>query len=181
MFNSFYILIALSPPLIYLCWSDWTRHRLPNKWTMGILLVALACRLGIGGWRLFIDGVLAGMIGSLLLLILYLVRGLGSGDLKLQASVCCVLGIRLLPTMFFCMSIASLLLLMTMFLMRKLDIRYFKHYVMCLNCWKYDRITERKKLPPRNRRDAWIPFGIAISAGAWFSLVLDLMNKRLVL
>lgn len=179
MIPPLYIIIAITPPLVYLCWSEWTRRLLPNAWTMGMMAVALVWRLGYGGWQLLADGIIAGLLGGLVLLLPFLLNAAGGGDLKMLTAVCCVLGTRRLLAMLFCMSWFGLILAIVMICTRKMTRQYMKHYLLCLFWWGYDRAEGRKKLPPRTRRDAWAPFGLAIAAGAWATLLLDLMIGRM--
>ena len=180
MSNALYIFIAITPPLAYLCWSEWTHHLLPNTWTMGMLAVALVWRWGYGGWHLLVDGLLAGVLGGLVLLLPFLLKAAGGGDLKMLTAVCCVLGTRRLLAMLFIMSWLGLIMAVVMLCTQKLNRQYIKHYLLCLFYWGYDRAAGRKMLPPRLRKDAWAPFGLAIAGGAWATLILDLILGGMV-
>lgn len=121
------------------------------------------------------DGALAGLLGGLILLIPYLMRGAGGGDLKMLTGVCCALGTRRLLPMLFLMSWIGLILAIVLLCTKVMNHRYLKHYFLCLFWWKYDRKEGRKSLPKRWRRDAWMPFGLAIAGGAWATLILDII------
>jgi Flp pilus assembly protein protease CpaA len=175
MSEPLFILIAITPALCYLCWSEWKFRLLPNRWTVTMMVVALILRLIFGGWRMMADGAIAGFLGGFILLIPFMMGAAGGGDLKMLTGVCCALGTRRLLAMLFLMSWIGLILAIGLMCTKVMDHRYLKHYFLCLFWWKYDRKEGRKSLPKRWRRDAWAPFGLAIAGGAWLTLILDVI------
>ena len=175
MSEPLFILIAITPALCYLCWSEWRHHLLPNRWTVTMMCIALVLRLICGGWRMMADGAIAGGLSGIVLFIPFLMGSVGGGDLKMLTGVCCALGTRRLLTMLFSMSWIGLILTIVLLCAKVIDNRYLKHYFLCLFWWKYDRAEGRKNLPKRWRRDQWVPFGLAIAGGAWLTLILDIV------
>ena len=73
-------------------WNDYRRHRVPN-WLTGSLLAAGILEQGLfAGWpglQRALGGMLVGMVP---LLVLWMMRGMGAGDVKFMAAVGAWLG-----------------------------------------------------------------------------------------
>ncbi len=76
---------------------DVRTRRIPNWLTVGSILIAL-CLQALRGWEGFGLSLLAGLLGGGVLFLFFIAGGMGAGDVKLMAAVCCFTGIRLLPT-----------------------------------------------------------------------------------
>ena len=140
----------LAPVLVVLCAKD-VRHRtLPNGWTLALALVAFAARLAFGGLGGLVDGLLGGLVCAGFILLPYLMKGAGGGDVKMMFGAGVATGLHLsVATMLF-VSLAGLLLGGGMLLAGKVAFR-------------------------RGRTDAGdeayrIPFGVAIAVGTVLTL-----------
>ena len=173
MATPLYILAIVTPWLAYLCWSDVRERRLPNVWTLGMLVCALIWRLGYGGVPLLMNGVIGGLLCGAFLLLPFLMRGAGGGDVKMLAAAGAVLGVQRIALMLFATSLAGFVLALVMLICRKADPARLKHYFLCLFWWKYDRAAGRASLPPRDSEKARVPFGVAIAAGTWLMLLYE--------
>lgn len=69
------------------CMTDIRRRIIPNALTLSSALVGLSLHLAIGGWRGLSSSLTAGLIAGLLFAILYVIGGMGAGDVKLIAAV----------------------------------------------------------------------------------------------
>lgn len=67
--------------------SDVRARRIPNWLTYGSLVAALACRAVLGGWHGLGQAAGGVLIGGGVFFLLFLVRGMGAGDVKLMAAV----------------------------------------------------------------------------------------------
>ena len=168
-----YILAITTPWLAYLCWSDVKSRRLPNLWTLGMLVCALIWRLVYGGVPLFMNGLIGGLLCGAFLLLPFLMRGAGGGDVKMIAAAGAVLGVQRIALMLFATSLAGFVLALIMLIFRKVDSARLKHYFLCLFWWKYDRAAGRAALPAKDSEKARIPFGVAIAAGSWLALFYE--------
>ena len=171
------LLCALTPWLAALCYHDVRHRRLPNVLTLGGAAAALAWRLGMGGWPAALDGLLAGIFCGLLLLLPFLVRAAGGGDVKMLFAAGCALGQRHALGALLCVSLAGMLLGLAMFAFGRVDRRRLSHFARCVLDWRYDRAAGRAALPPRGHEKSRVPFGVAIAAGTWVSLALQLASK----
>lgn len=74
------------------CWTDYRHHRVPNWLTASVLAAGLVGQSLVGGWRGFEQGLLGILAGGGPLLVLWMMRGMGAGDVKLMAAVGAWLG-----------------------------------------------------------------------------------------
>jgi len=65
---------------------DFRTRRIPNALTIGAAVAALVCLGVIGGWREAAWSAAGWAVGLLIFLPLFLLRGLGAGDVKLLAA-----------------------------------------------------------------------------------------------
>jgi len=158
--------------LVVLGWYDCFYRRLPNYLTLGGAAVFLVMRFALGGTTSMLNGLLGGAIGAAFLLLPFLMRGAGAGDLKMFFAVGCLSGY---PRIFLIMILASILGLILgigMMIAGKVDGARLKHWFRCCTSLNYDREAGRKALPDKNKETVRIPFGVAISAATWCGMAL---------
>lgn len=66
---------------------DLKEGRIPNKLTFTAIIFGLTYRLMTGGASHLYAGLLGGLVGLLILLIPFLLRGMGAGDVKLLTAI----------------------------------------------------------------------------------------------
>ena len=166
--------IIISVPVLgYLCVSDFRRHVLPNAWTLGMLAVVLTWRIGYGGLSAFLDGIYGGLLGGAFMLVPFLLGAAGGGDVKLLLACGALVGLANVPALLLCTSFCGLLLALALLFAKVVSAARLKHYFLCLFWWGYDRESGRKELPPIHSEKNMVPFGIAISAGTWLTLLYN--------
>lgn len=158
--------------LVVLGWYDCCYRRLPNYLTWGGAAVFLVMRLASGGVGGMLNGLLGGAVGGAFLLLPFLMRGAGAGDVKMFFAVGCMTGYpRIFPVMILA-SVFGLILGFAMLIAGKADGARLKHWLYCCVNWNYDREAGRKALPDKDKEAVRIPFGAAIAAGTWCQMVL---------
>ncbi len=173
MSRSLYLILALTPWLVVLCWYDWKWRRLPNLLTLGMAGAALVWRFGFGYLPLLADGALGGLAAGLFLLIPFLLRGAGGGDVKMLFAVGCACGLARVPMLLFCTSFAGFIMAIAMLIAGKADSSRLKHWCRCIFDWRYDRKAGREKLPPKSDERVRLPFGVAIAIGTWLTFLME--------
>ena len=163
----------LTPWLGYLCWSDAKRRKLPNVLTLGGLVAGLCAQAGWNGLHGFTDALGAAGIAVAFLLIPFLVRAAGAGDVKMLAACGAFLGMRWMPLFLMAVSFAGLFVALAMLFMRKVTTARLKHAFRCVFDWRYDRAAGKAALPPKDDERARVPFGIAIALGTWLTLITE--------
>ena len=142
--------LLIAPVLCVLCVKD-ARHRaLPNVWTLALALECAALRLAFGGLGGLLDGLLGGLICSAFVLMPYLMRGAGGGDVKMMFGAGIAAGLRLCVAELLFVSVSGLLLGLGMLVAGKVAFRK--------NGRKDDEAYR-------------IPFGVAIAVGTECALM----------
>ena len=143
---------------------------LPNWLTLGGAGVALLVRGWSEGMAGVWDSFAAGAVAGAFLLLPFLMRGAGGGDVKMLAAAGVMVGWSRLLWLLWFMSLAGLALAMIMLLCKQADGARLKHYARCLLDWRYDRKAGAASLPPRESARVRVPFGVAIGAGLVLAL-----------
>ncbi len=164
---------VISVWLFMLARKDWKTRTLPNYLTLSGALVFLVWRLGWGGVSCLWSGFLGGVIAALLLLIPFLLRASGAGDIKYLFAVGILIGFPQIFATLFLICVVGVILGFSMLLTKRLNGARLKHLFNCFFNFCYDRQKGKESLPDKEAEAVRIPFGVAISAGTFISLVLE--------
>ena len=169
--------LLLTPWLIALCVSDIRKRTLPNKLTLGGLVGGFALMAAFGGLPGFLDSVAAAGCGVLFLILPFLLRAAGAGDVKMLAACAAFVGMRQVPFFLMAVSFAGLFVALAMIAMRQVSAARLKHAFRTLFDWRYDRKAGAAAIPKRDDERARVPFGCAIAIGTWATLVSEFLAK----
>lgn len=172
-----YALAAAAPWVAVLAWCDWKYRRLPNRLTLGGAAAILAWQFGWGGVPYLLNSLLGGAIAGGLLLLPFLIRAAGAGDVKYLFAGGLLVGFPAVFPMLLLASLFGLALGIAMRIFGALDGARVKHLFRTLFDWRYDRAEGRRDLPDREDEKVRIPFGVAISAGILTTLLLRLIGE----
>ena len=172
-----YLFVAATPWLAVLLRQDWTTRSLPNRYTLGGSVVILVWQFAWGGLPYLLNSRAGGLIAGAVLLMPFLVRAAGAGDVKFLFASGLLVGYPTVFPMLFLISGFGLLLGIVMQLSGRFDPARLKHIARCLFDWRYDRKQGRLKLPDREDEKVRIPFGVAISLGVWGTLLLRIAGE----
>ena len=124
--------------------------------------------VGFGG---FVDGLAGGLICGLFLLIPYLTKGAGGGDLKMISAAGTFTGLRYCCAELLFISLTGLLLGLIMLICGRVKATRLKHWFRTIFDWRYDRREGAASLPDKSDETLRIPFGVAIAAGTVITLI----------
>jgi len=85
----------LIPGILLASWIDFSQKRVPNWLNLSLILVGFALQAVFGGWSGVSDGFLGMLTGFGLLIVPWLMHGMGAGDVKLMAAIGVWLGPKL--------------------------------------------------------------------------------------
>jgi len=81
------MLAVLVPAALTACWYDYRFHRIPNWLCAGLAAAGLTAQAASAGWNGLIDGFAGLGVGLGCLVVLWAMKGMGAGDVKLMAAV----------------------------------------------------------------------------------------------
>ena len=151
--------------------TDVATRRIPNKLTYFAMLVALAGRFAMQGWRGLGSGIAGGLIGGGAFLIFFLVHAMGAGDVKLITAVGCFVGPATTIEIVFASAIAGGILAIIVALRQG---RLRAVLVNVLDLLRFHAIAGAEVHPSLNLSNpqaARLPYGVAIAAGVLYSVL----------
>ena len=157
-----------------LSWYDCRERRLPNGLTLGGAAVALTWRLGYGGTSAFLEGFVGALIGGVFLLIPFLMRGAGGGDVKMLFGSGAIVGLahQRMLVLLLVTSLAGVVFGVAMLTAGRLDGARLKHLGRSMFDWRYDRKAGAAALPPKDSERVRVPFSIPITVGLLAALLV---------
>lgn len=160
------------PWLVLLSKQDIKKHELPNKLLLIGFLVALPMTLAVG-IEYFLMSLLTAFLSSLFLLLPFFLRAAGAGDVKMLFVAGFISGPGNTLNLILLISVAGLILAITMMLLKKINFARIKHYSRSLFDFTYDRAAGKESLPSSDDESCRVPFGVAISAGLFINLLVQ--------
>ena len=131
----------VTPLFVILCYKDCKYRLLPDTYTISMAVLGLIWRFVFGGIPGFIDGLLGGLACALFLLIPFLMKGAGGGDLKMIFAAGIFTGFRFCCAEMLFVSLAGLFLGLVMLIFGKVNAARLKHFLRTVFDWRYDRKT----------------------------------------
>jgi prepilin peptidase CpaA len=159
---------------VVLSWWDVKHRTLPNWMTLGGAAVALVMRCWSEGGAGVVDGLAGGAVAGAFLLLPFLMRGAGGGDVKMLFAAGTMVGWGGVLYLLWYMSLAGLVLAVVMLALKQTDGARLQHYVRCLVDWRYDRQAGAAALLPKENDRARMPFSIAIGVGLVLTMMVNL-------
>lgn len=152
---------------------DIRTHKIPNLVTFPAMAAALCYYTVVHGWAGFLFSAGGMAVGTALLLLPYLMGGMGAGDAKLLGVIGACIGAQRTITAFaFIVTMGCLYALLVIIIHRRLLRGYFKQL------WQsaYGFILTQKYVPVQSAGEhrPKVYYGVAIAAGTLFYLTLEI-------
>jgi prepilin peptidase CpaA len=141
-------------------------HRIPNWITFPAALLGLSINFQLAGIQGLVSSGIGLITGFLLLFLVYLLGGMGAGDVKLLCAVGALLGPRLVFYTFIWMALAGGVLAIVLIVYKKALSQTFRNLKILLLGWALGTPREEANLTIRNQSLIKLPYGVAIAAGA---------------
>ena len=81
------MLAVIVPAMAVACWSDLRRHRVPNWLNLSLAVAGIGARFACFGWSGVEGGLWGMLVGFGMLILLWVIRGMGAGDVKFMAAL----------------------------------------------------------------------------------------------
>ncbi len=155
---------------------DVRTRRIPNWLTGPGILLGLALHLGLGGWRSLGGAAVGGLLAGFIFLLFYLAGGMGAGDVKLIAAVCCLAGLSAVAGILLGTALLGGLFAVVLALLRHRLKDTFANLGRLLVHHSTAGIRPHPDLNLSNPGTLRLPYGLAIAAGAGSSLCSVLLR-----
>jgi prepilin peptidase CpaA len=145
--------------------SDLKSRRIPNYMTFGGALAGLGFQLGFYGLPGLLNGLEGLGLGFVLLLVPYLLGGMGAGDVKASAALGAWLGLQRTFILMVYMGICGGLIILVVWVWQRrllTGLRQEWHFI--LN-WMLNRPFDSKPPAPASLKNGAIPYGAAMALG----------------
>ena len=157
--------IILFGAIVFLCIASYydIKYRIiPNLTSVGIILSGLLYHIldnGLDGFKISLLGMI---IGFVFFVILYMLKMMGAGDVKLGAGAGSILGIKIVPAIVVIVIVGGLIAI--------LQIIYF----LLNNHFNSNKLSHQIKERPIRKEmlKQSVPYGLAISIGTVLSLLI---------
>jgi prepilin peptidase CpaA len=154
---------------ILAAYFDVTRRRIPNWISGSILAYGIAGHVWIGGWTGLVVSVAGLAVGGGILMVLYLIGGMGAGDVKLLAAIGSVIGPY---SVFLVLILASLvggvLAVVALGSWNRWPSTAHRFVRLLADAPVGDGCVEKPSAAP----PVTVPYGVAISVGTWIFMTI---------
>lgn len=148
--------------------TDLKERKIYNKVIFPALIAAFSIHLLLGGWNGGLESIYGFLVGLGILLIPYLLGGIGAGDVKLLALIGALKGTIFVLNTAIYMALLGGLIALFVLLFRKGVMERMKGFLYFLHARRYGL-----KIPVvinRHSLSATYPYGLAIALGAFISM-----------
>lgn len=155
---------------------DVRTRRIPNWVTGPGILAGLLLHFALGGWRSLSGAALGGLLAGTVFLLFYLAGGMGAGDVKLIAAVCCLAGISAVAGILLGTALLGGLFAVVLALLRHRLKDTFANMGRLMVHHGSAGLRPHPDLNLSNPGTLRLPYGLAIAAGAGSSLCSVLLR-----
>jgi prepilin peptidase CpaA len=151
--------------------TDVVSHRIPNRLTYLGMLVAIVGRWGLEGWHGLGSALLGGLIGGGAFLAFFLVHAMGAGDVKLITAVGCFAGVSHTLEIVLATALAGGILALALAIWQR---RLWRLLVNVVELIRFHMLAGAEVHPTLNLSNpeaTRLPYGVAIAAGALYSVL----------
>lgn len=137
--------------------SDWKTRKIPNWLTFGTFFLSLIYSISLLKLSAVSDCILGFILGLLILIVPYMMGGMGAGDVKLLAALGSIIGYKDILVIFFYTAISGFVIGVFWLLLRPGHLKFL--------------ITTGQVFPTIDKKEK-IPYGLAIMFGTIIYIVL---------
>jgi prepilin peptidase CpaA len=148
--------------------KDFRGYRIPNWLTYSSLVGALVVRLGLGGWTELRGGLVGMMFAGGIFFLLFLLGGMGGGDVKLMAGVGAWVGAAQVGILLIVSALAGGLLATGYVLVHKRMLESMRNMVELLRHHLTEGFAPHPTLNVQQEGTLRLPYGLAIAIGTFY-------------
>ena len=155
---------------------DLRQGRIPNPLTYSGMLAGLVLQASLGGWRGFLDGLAAGLVGGGIFFLFFLAGGMGAGDVKLMAAVGAFTGLRQVLIILLASAIAGGVLALGVMLFRGRGVSTLRNSVALVRYHLTFGLRPHPEINLQSSKSIRLPYAVAIAAGTLYSLTMVVLK-----
>ena len=178
--SDYFLILLLLSILSISAIIDFRTQRIPNLITFPAIIIALLYHFFTNGIDGLIFGVLGLVTGIGLLIIPYILGGMGAGDAKLMGAVGAILGTKSVFIAFLLTALVGGIYALIIILLNKKQFKgFFKKQFITLQYF----ILTRKFIPDpveENDKKPKLCYGVAIALGTFIYMGLDFSGHHLI-
>ncbi len=163
--------MALGVMIAIAAWTDWQYQKISNKLLAPAFVTALILQGLLHGWSGIRSALLGTLAGLALLLIPYLLGGMGAGDVKFLAVIGSFGGAGFVVTSFLYGAILGGLIAVILLVRRRALGATFKHFLLLFPFINQKSILHEDVLAAHREK---FPYGIALAAGTALAMLWPL-------
>ena len=156
---------------------DVATRRIPNQLTYGGIVIGIVFWTATAGWRGLGTAILGMLIGGGVFLLLYLVRAMGAGDVKLMAAVGSIVGAQKSVETIFACAIAGGVMAIGYMLFHRRTHGTLANVGKLLRFHMRHGAKSHPELNLSNPTAIRMPYGVAIAAGCLYSFCMTLLKR----
>lgn len=156
---------------------DIASRRIPNLLSYSGILVGILLRTGVLGWRGLATALAGGALAGGIFFLLYLVRGMGAGDVKLMTAVGCFTGFPGVVQIMVACALAGGIMALGVALYRSSALRTLRNVWELLRFHAAHGAQVHPTLNIDNPQAMRLPYAIAIAAGSGYALLGALLAR----
>jgi prepilin peptidase CpaA len=165
-----YILIATVVCVVVAAIVDVLSNKIPNWLTFPSTVLGLLINSYLEGVHGLASSIFGLGTGFLLLFVIYLLGGMGAGDVKLLSAIGALLGPKLVIYTFIWMALSGGLLAIALVIYKKAFSQTLRNLKTLLLGWILRVSNEHANLTIKNQSLIKLPYGVAIAIGAIFAV-----------
>lgn len=148
--------------------SDVRQRRIPNALTYSAMLAGLVVQTATHGWKGLLMSVVGGLFFGGALLVFYLIRAMGAGDVKLAVALGCVVGLPASVQVMFATAIAGGIFAMAYMVWARRTSETLRSTVSVLGFHMRHGLQTHPVVNLDNPKSIRMPYGIAFAAGTLY-------------
>jgi prepilin peptidase CpaA len=154
--------------------SDVRGRRIPNALTYPSMLAGLALQGGFFGWRGLVASLSGGLLFGGVFLVLYLIRTMGAGDVKLAAALGCIVGASASLPLMIATAIWGGVLAIAYMIVSGQVLRVLRSTLSVVGYHARHGLKAHPEVNLDNPKALRLPYGLAFAAGTLYWTVSSL-------
>lgn len=164
-----YLLLAAVLLAVTAAATDLKGRRIPNWLTYPGILLGLAARGTLLGWKGLATGVGGCLLAGGIMLVFFMVRAMGAGDVKIMAAIGSFVGPRNIVTVLLATAICGGVLAIAYALYRRRMVSTLKNVGSVLRFHAWAGVQAHPELNLDNPAALRMPYGLAIALGTLYA------------